>query len=562
MATAAVKGTVVNVGIRLSEHARQRPDQPAVVEPNGRDRHGNYRYNQISFADLEADSNRLASALVGMGVRRGTRLALLVRPGIDFVSLVFALFKCSAVTILIDPGMGRRNLLRCLAEAKPEGFVAIPRVHAIRVLLRRRFPDSRFHVTVGRRLFWGGETLAQLRAAGGASDYDVTTLADDPAAIIFTTGSTGVPKGVLYCHQNFDHQVTQIQQHYGIEPGGVDLAGFPLFGLFNSGMGVTTVVPDMDATRPADVDPEKIIAALEDWKVTQSFGSPALWNRVATYCEQHGVSLPATLKAVYSAGAPVPGHVLRRLKQALPEDSEIHTPYGATEALPVASISATEVLDETQARTDAGAGVCVGQRYSEIQWRVIRIINGPLRSLADATPLPDGEIGELIVSGPVVTRRYVTQPQANVLAKIADGSNFWHRMGDVGYLDAEGRFWFCGRMSHRVQAANRTMYTIPCEAVFNTHDAVYRTALVGIGAPGQQRPVLVVEPLSGLFPKRASQRDTLLDELREIGQRYAHTRPIKDFLLRAALPVDIRHNSKIFREKLSEWAARRLRTAG
>ncbi len=195
-----------------------------------------------------------------MGVRQGTRLALLVPPGIDFVTLVFALFKVGAVTILIDPGMGRMSLLRCLAEADPEGFIAIPFAHAVRALVRGRFPKSRIHVTVGRRWFWGGVTLAELRAGGqfareGAAPLSnweaAATGADDPAAIIFTTGSTGPPKGVLFTHGNFNTQVEEIRDFYGIQPGEIDLAAFPLFGLFNGAMGATTVIPDMNPSRPA-----------------------------------------------------------------------------------------------------------------------------------------------------------------------------------------------------------------------------------------------------------------------------------------------------------------------
>lgn len=550
MTTTLAEKQVTNVALRLAQHARQRPGQIAVVEPQGR-----RRYRTITFGELHADSDRIAAGLLARGVRAGDRLVLLVRPGIDFVSLVFALFKSGAVTVLVDPGMGRRNLLGCLSEVEPDGFVAIPAVHAVRMLKRHRFPNSRIHVTAGRRLFWGGCTLNQLRTAGEGLPLSVSTRSDEAAAIIFTTGSTGVPKGVLYKHGNFEHQISEIQNHYSIKPGTVDLAGFPLFGLFNSGMGVTTVVPEMDATRPADVDPKKILSALCDWQVTQSFGSPALWNRVGRYCEAEGVKIPG-VENIFSAGAPVPGRVLAMLKRSLPTAAEIHTPYGATEALPVASISASEVLGETQDKTDQGAGVCVGRRFPAICWRVVPIVDGPIDSLPEG--VPTGTIGELVVSGPVVTDAYVTRVEANRLGKIVDGKTRWHRMGDVGYLDEQDRFWFCGRLSHRVRCEGETLYTICTEAVFNTHPSVYRTALVGIGRTGVQRPVLVVEPFAEAFPHSRRARNALVDALRIVGESNPHTRTIEDFLIRKKLPVDIRHNAKIFREKLACWAARRI----
>jgi acyl-CoA synthetase (AMP-forming)/AMP-acid ligase II len=279
---------------------------------------------------------------------------------------------------------------------------------------------------------------------------------------------------------------------------------------------------------------------------------------VASYCHEKKLRLD-TLRQVFSAGAPVSAKVLELVRNAIHPEGEVHTPYGATEALPVATISASTVLGETQSRTEQGSGVCVGHRFPGIQWRVIRITDGPVPTLADAELLPAGEIGELIVSGPVVTQKYVTRVDANALAKIADGERVWHRMGDVGWIDPQGRFWFCGRMAHRVQTPTGTLLSIPCEAIFNAHPRVFRTALVGIGPVGSQRPVIVVEPLPGEMPRRAATRRKLLDELLALGEKHALTREIKDFLLHPGLPVDIRHNAKIFREKLVPWAANKLR---
>jgi acyl-CoA synthetase (AMP-forming)/AMP-acid ligase II len=467
------------------------------------------------------------------------------------------------VIVLIDPGMGRRNLIRCLAEAKPEGFVAIPAAQAVRVCLRSKFPCARWNVTVGRRWFWGGLTLEQLRSQGDVTPAFAQQLpaprsplpapqADDPAAIIFTSGSTGPPKGVLYTHRMFDTQVAEIQSNYGIQPGGIDLACFPLFALFNSAMGVTTVFPEIDFSRPATADPRKLLAAANDWQVTQAFASPAVWRVVGRYCAQTGTRIDS-LRQIFSCGAPVPAPVLKSTLKCVAGDAKMHTPYGATECLPVATIEAAEVLDETAAQTDAGAGVCVGRNFLSIDWRVIRITDEPIAMIGDAEELPPGEIGELIVHGPQASPVYVTRSEANATSKIADDDSCWHRMGDVGFVDAEGRFWYCGRKSHRVETASGTLFTECVESVFNTHKAVRRSALVGVGPRGCQAPVVIVE----LQP--SCRRDDWTRELIAFAQSHAQTRSIVHFLAHPSLPVDVRHNAKINRESLATWAAKRLR---
>lgn len=594
----------INVGLRLSATASQNPNGIAIAMPLPRGAglwpakkighkqaaSSGRNYQTLTFQQLNEDSNLLADGLLQMGVIPGTRLVLLVPPSIDFISLVFALFKAGVVTVLIDPGMGRRNLIRCLSESEPEGFIGIPLAHVVRTVLRGRFPKAKFNVTVGRRWFWGGSTIAQLRTRTLSQKFQpIQTKADDPASIIFTTGSTGPPKGVLYRHGNFSQQVDELRDFYNIQPGEIDLPGFPLFALFNCAMGVTTVIPDMDPTRPARVDPRKIVEAVNDWKVTQAFGSPALWNVVGRYCENNKTVLP-TLKRVLSAGAPVPVHVLKRMKAAIATDGDIHTPYGATEALPVASNSASQVLGETAAKSMEGAGTCVGHHFPGIEWKVIRITDGPIATFTDAEELPAGEIGELIVRGPVVTTEYVTRTEANALHKIRDGATFWHRMGDVGYLEkgshhknsshhaprdaapgaardlatakhhdsGAARFWFCGRKAHRVITSQGTLFTIPCEAIFNQHPWVYRSALVGVGERGSQRPVVFIEPWPEHWSAAKAQWARLARELLELARQYPHTAMIDSFLLQRALPVDIRHNAKIFREQLGVVATKRL----
>ncbi|HEX9078136.1 MAG TPA: fatty acid CoA ligase family protein, partial [Desulfuromonadaceae bacterium] len=449
-----------------------------------------------------------------------------------------------------------KNLGRCLAEAEPHAFIGIPKAHVARLIFGWGRETLRTFITVGPRLFWKGTTLAAM--LGRAADLPfpmAPTGPDDVAAILFTSGSTGPPKCAVYTHANFAAQVEALRDIYSIEPGEIDLPTFPLFALFAPALGMTAVIPEMDFTRPGSVNPKKIIGAIEKYGVTTMFGSPALIKRVGRYGERHGTRLP-TLKRVISAGAPVPAAVLERFAGMLNPGVEVFTPYGATEALPVCSIGSREILEETRAITDAGGGVCVGRPVPGVRLEVIEISDGPIHAWDDGLRMPLGKIGEIVVQGKQVTRRYFNRPDADFLAKIADPETggFFHRMGDVGGRDEQGRIWFCGRKAHRVVTSTETLFTIPCEAVFNTHPLVSRTALVGVGKPGEQLPVLCVELEKGARPDRQKVRRELL----EIGAAHIHTHGITTILFHPGFPVDIRHNAKIFREKLARWAERRL----
>jgi olefin beta-lactone synthetase len=572
----------LNVADRLARSAEHDPNGIAVVCPGGRAR----KYATITFAELDADATRIARGLLDWGVEPGTRLALLVRPGIDFVALVFALLRAGVVMILVDPGLGRRNLVTCLSEAEPAGFIAIPAAQAARLCFRSSFPLAKWNVTVGRRWFWGGATLDQIRRRGeklASSPAPFPLLpapyADDAAAIIFTSGSTGPPKGVLYTQRMFDTQVSEIQSTYGIEPGGVDLSCFPLFALFNAAMGVTTVFPEMDFSRPATAQPSKLLRDSNDWKVTQAFASPAVWRKLGDYCHETGDRIDS-LREVFSCGAPVSPDVLRSTLALAAPDAKMHTPYGATECLPVATIEAGEVLGETAIRTDEGAGVCVGRKFDTIEWRIIRITDDPIATIDDADELPVGEIGELIVRGPQASPRYVTREECNEAAKVSDiaeragrspaphgGEDAparsandcavpWHRMGDVGYLDDQGRFWYCGRKSQRVVTDRETLFTECIEGVVNVHPGIYRSALVGARVDGKVTPMLWIEMASGY--RSALDYERTVAELRHESPYCEATRHISMYLRSDRMPVDIRHNAKIRREELAAAAERYL----
>jgi acyl-CoA synthetase (AMP-forming)/AMP-acid ligase II len=562
-----------NIADGLTEMARRRPQAMAVAVPQGSTRVGKMAYAHLSYEQLDARSSRVARALSHRGIAAGARTVLMAPPSLDFFVLVFALFKARATMVCIDPGLGIANLGRCLAEAAPVAFIGVPKAHLARRLFRWGSGTLRENIVLGARRGWGlGTPLARLEAeaiAGGAGKDNALPLSPaevsstDAAAILFTSGSTGAPKGVVYTHANFIAQLEALQAAFDIQVGEVDLATFPLFALYAPALGMTAIVPEMDFTRPAHADPRKLARAIEQFGVTNLFGSPALLDRFGSWAAERQARFPS-LRRVVSAGAPVPARVIERVTSALSPGVQVFTPYGATESLPVAVIGSDEILRDTRMLTAQGRGVCVGRPVPSIQVRIIRITDAPIDHFDRAIELPPkqaaqplGEVGEIIVSGPQVTASYDRRPDATAAAKIADPqmpNGFWHRMGDLGYFDEQGRLWFCGRKSQRVQTAEGDLYTVACEGVFNAHPCVKRTALVGIGRCGAQRPVICIELFGG---EKAS--GALRDEIAALGEPFEHMGVIRDFLFHPAFPVDIRHNAKIGREQLAVWAAGKLR---
>ena len=537
-----------NIARHLPLMAARQPDRPAVKIPRGRTG-GRIDYFVLTFAGLDAEAGAWAAHLAARGVRRGDRVLVMVRPGLPLIAAAFALFRLGAVPVVIDPGMGRNNFLSCVAGSRPRVLLGIPLAQATSHLARTAFASVEVRVWVS-----GSSTARAPESKPGNQPVEMAgSDAAELAAVLFTSGSTGAPKGVCYTHGMFDAQVRLIREAYGVEPGEVDLPLLPIFALFNPALGMTTIVPELDPARPAAVDPVKIIQAIRQEGVTNSFGSPTLWRIIARHCLAQDLTLTG-LRRVLMAGAPVSPVLFADVQKILPA-GRAWSPYGATEALPLCSISAAEVAAATAARTAAGAGTCVGRPGSEIEIRIVAISDAPISTLAAARELSAGEVGEIIVRGPVVTREYDRLPEATAAAKIPDGDTVWHRMGDLGYLDSVGRLWFCGRLAERVETREGPLYTEQVEPIFNAHPAVRRTALVGVGVSGDARPVLVVEPAARVHVATPSRRRQLLRELSSLGQKHEQTARLRHFLLHPSFPVDVRHNAKIHRLALARWAA-------
>lgn len=549
-----------NIAGPLVENAARMPFRPAILFPVGRVG-GRACYVQLSFQQLNALCDRYAHGLVEHGWRQGARTLLMVRPGPEFIALVFALLKIGAVPVMIDPGMGLRPFLQCVGETEPTHFIGIPVAHLLRRLFPHPFRTVGPSVTVGR-WGWGGIPLRRICSSRSDPFPIAPTTTEDEAAVAFTSGSTGIPKGVVFTHGMFKAQIALLRDEIGYHEGGIDLPGLYIFALFNPVLGVTTVMPDMDPAKPSRLDPAHWVEAIQTFGVTTSFGSPTIWKIVGRYCGQNKIQLPS-MRRIIMAGAPVPPALIRQYAGGAPDDilpnGDVYTPFGATEALPITMMSGQEILAETAALSEQGAGMCVGRPIPGCTVRIIRITDEPIPQWDESLVLPQGEVGEIAVKGPVVTRVYLNRPRQTAEAKIYEGDEVWHRMGDLGYFDAQGRLWFCGRKRHRVETADGLLLPVCCEAIFNAHPDVARTALVGVGTPGRQEPVLVVELQAGKMPRTVEEKQRLVAELLRLGAAHAHTRRIQTVLLYPdSFPVDVRHNAKIQREKLAVWAERKL----
>jgi len=545
-----------NIADFLPDTARLRPDDVALYQPCRGSGRGQRAYTHLTFSELNAETDMIAYGLIEIGMRQGDRCAVLLKPGLSFFTVMFALLKAGIVPVLIDPGIGFRPMKQCLAEVAPRGFIGIPVAHIARILLGWARHSIEIAVTVGPRLFFAGHNLDQVRRMGRIrGPFPIHKPAvEEIAAILFTSGSTGLPKGVVYTHQVFQHQVAMIRDMFGMKPGEIDIPTFPPFALFDPALGVTAVIPDMEARYPAKASPANIYRVIEDFGATTMFASPALLNTLSRDGSRREKKLP-TLRRVISAGAPASPAVLEGMAAMLAAETQIFTPYGATECMPVSLIGSREVL-QLRDRMDRGEGICVGRPVSGMAVFIIAISDEEMPEFRKELVLKEGEIGEIVVRGPVVTGMYFNRAEATRMAKMRDsGGQLYHRMGDVGYFDAEGRLWFCGRKAHRVKTTTDVFYTIPCEAVFNTHPAVFRSALVGVETGNTMRPVMCIELEHGQ-PKPDWSK--LEQELRTTGAGFPHTREIEDFLVHPGFPVDRRHNSKIRREDLAVWARKRL----
>ncbi|MDE0959576.1 MAG: fatty acid CoA ligase family protein [Planctomycetota bacterium] len=535
------------VARRLRQQAKDRPDQVAVWELDRQS------WQPRTFQELDQLVDRTCHALTRQGIKRGMNTVLMVPPGREFLACTFALLRIGAPIVMIDPGMGIPGLGRCIARAAPKAFIGIPRAHRGRALMGWSRATIQHRISVGRGLIPPfTRRIEDLRKqVDHAIPFDEPVLdASETAAILFTSGSTGPAKGAVSHHSLIESQIDWIGRLHRIKPGEVDLPTFPLFGLFGVALGMTSIIPSIDFTRPAEANPVHLLDLLDRFNITSLFASPALLGNLARYMSENELQAPG-LRRIVSAGAPARHDEIESLVAALSPEAIIETPYGATEAMPLCCIDHREFL-ETRTETLLGKGICLGSPVEGIKIRIVTIDHKP----QPENVLAPGGAGEIWASGAVVTRTYYDDLESDQAHKYIDPQGvLWHRTGDLGTLDSLARIWFRGRRGQMVTTATGDLHTVAIERVFDLHPRVRRTALVGFGPSGQQKAVLCVE----LNETSGSDPIPLIEELKRLGSSVSGADQIEHFIFPGPFPVDIRHNAKINRESLSQFAARNLR---
>lgn len=521
------------------------PDKAAFLHPF-----------RVSFRELTHLVDAYAEGFREKDIKAGTRTIVLISPGLDLFAVSYALLRIGAIPIMIDPGMGTRRMIYALKSMKADAFVGNPRAHLLRYFYPSAFQSIRTWISTGRSGSRKTFSLIKMRVSTQRSRA-IPMEKDEEAAIFFTSGSTGPPKGVVYTRGMLEALIEHLKNSYGYGPEEIDLCTFPVLGLLIHCMGISIVLADMDMLHPSRLKPERILNNISDFQCSHMFCSPMVLKRLADYGVEKKIVL-GSLKRIMTAGAPVPPSVLKQFKALLEEDAEIHTPYGATEALLLTDISDAELTALYGSSDSYAEGICVGYPLTGIEVKIMAISDHPVSSVGELNTLKEPEVGEIVICGPIVSNAYRMNQKANDLMKIHEEprKRIWHRTGDLGRMDAHGRLWFYGRKTQRVVIGNRVLFTIPVEAVFNQHPAVSRSALVGVKQAGRSDkiPVICIELI-----KNKKRTIYLYEELRSMAAKNTMTREIENFLVHPKFPVDPRHNAKIFREKLSDWAADKMK---
>lgn len=508
----------MNVSQLVSDISFKIPERPAVMAPKF------FGAHQWTFSELEQRINLFCHRLKVLGITPGSKVLFFVKPNEDFAAITFALFRIGAVIIFIDPGMKKKYFFECLKEVEADAVIGIKRVHILLSAMKKKLPSIKIKINLTSSRFLGSMPLYRNLYANDQKVTFYEPKVDELAAILYTSGGTGKPKGVEYTHEIFINQTKMLQEEFNLTYKDSDIPCFPLFSFFTLSMGMTNYLPPIDVSKPSKANPRKLYMAIIKNEATFVAGSPAIWTKLADYCEKYHLTIPS-VKYLVMFGAPIPKSIHDKFSKIL-LNGEVYTPYGATECLPVANIS-------TSSLKVSDKGICVGKPLNGVEVKIIKNTNEVIDRIDE---INNTQIGEILVTSKNVTKKYYKQEVETLNSKIIVENTTWHRMGDLGFFDEDGHLWFCGRKKHCFEYNGKYFYTIPQEMKFNKVKGVKKSALI----------------LTSLGPKLVIEKEENYDLDLIKNEIFNIEASIKDIIIEKELPVDTRHNIKIDRTALSK----------
>lgn len=543
--------TVTTPYEKLSVNAEAHPYQKAAVYPEDLDKNGRIAYTHLTFEAFKYEVDILAQKMDRSGIKKGMRMLYMVRPGIEYLTFIYAIFKIGAIPVLMMPGLDKKKTLACIKESDCHGMIGPVSAHFQRIFNPKCYQSVKKNIRTENSIIPIGMKINTASRKDPETFKPVATVPGENALIIYSPGNQGLPNGVIYKHKNLDGLIRNFKQNFNFTSGKTVLSLYPVFSIFHPALDVTSVIPDTDPDKILQEPPLNLVRLIQDQGVTNIISSPSLLERIGKYCNENKITL-SSLKNITAFGTHVLPSPLEEISSAVNGNTTVDSKYGTLETLSISSITSDEILTETAKLSNQGYGTCLGVPFEESNVNLVKISDAAISKWSDDIAVFDGDVGEIIITGESVSPEYFENPQEDTYSKIYDdNNNMWHRTGDLAWRDKKGRMWYCGKKNHRVTTKKGPLFTINCEAIFNSHCEVKRCALIGIGAPNDQTPIICIELKKKLNKKLKNQ---VMDELLSLAKSSEATKPIENVIFVDALPVDAYHQSKILRTGLSKWA--------